>query len=171
MTWSALRCEPIGQPLTAVDRPTRVGRPDFTPRDARVLAGVSRSVAEGIRQSLLVAAAAATDHGAAPGLLMLGRKGDVQLATPAAARYLDELGCEPGSALPLVVRAVAAVARRSARSPRVRPDTARARGPAPCRARAVDNSHRAMARPSPCTTTRATSFEKTGARTRRDLVT
>jgi DNA-binding CsgD family transcriptional regulator len=107
------------------------GRPDFSGREAGVLAGLSRSVAEGIRRSLLVEAASTDDDAATPGLLLVGRRGDVELVTPAARRYLTELGFEPEGPLPLVVRAVTAAARHSARSQSTAPRPTRAHTRAP----------------------------------------
>jgi DNA-binding CsgD family transcriptional regulator len=91
---------------------------DFTPAEARLIARLSRPIAEGLRASIRLDAARRHDHAAAPGLVLLGRYDDIQLVTPPARVLLDELArADPAvpHALPFALRSLAAVARRHAR--------------------------------------------------------
>ena len=93
--------------------------PDFTEREVRLLARLSRPVAEALRTSLRVDAARRDDHGYAPGMVLLGCRNEVELVTPPAERFLDRLrGQSPAThqPIPLPVLIVASMARRSARS-------------------------------------------------------
>lgn len=98
--------------------------PDFTARDVRMLARLSRPVAEALRTSLRVEAARRGDHGHAPGMIVLGRRNEVELVTPAAEVFLDLLrGQSPATHQPVPppVLTVASMARRLARSPEAGP--------------------------------------------------
>ena len=57
---------------------------DFMPDEARLLARLSRPVAEALRSSYRVDAARRADQDRAPGLLVLDAHNDVELTTPAA---------------------------------------------------------------------------------------
>ncbi|MEV0289755.1 MULTISPECIES: helix-turn-helix transcriptional regulator [unclassified Kribbella] len=91
---------------------------DFTAAEARLIARLSRPIAEGLRASVRLDAARRQDHAAAPGLILLGRRDEIQLITPPARVLLDDLTrADPAAPrdLPLSVLALAAVARRHAR--------------------------------------------------------
>jgi DNA-binding CsgD family transcriptional regulator len=93
--------------------------PDFTAPEVRTLARLSRSIAEALRTSLRVDAARRGDHGDAPGMVLLGRRNEVELVTPSAEVFLDRLrGQSPKTyePVPLPVLTVALMARRNARS-------------------------------------------------------
>jgi DNA-binding CsgD family transcriptional regulator len=87
---------------------------DFTPREAAVIARLSRPIAEGLRASVRLEAARRCDHDA-PGLVLLGRHDEVQLVTPPARALLADLVRESPTApqeVPLPLPSLAAVARR-----------------------------------------------------------
>jgi DNA-binding CsgD family transcriptional regulator len=66
------------------------GQQDFTAQDASALASISGLVAEGIRGSLRFDAGRRGDaDGAAPGLMLLGPRNEVELITPPARELLD----------------------------------------------------------------------------------
>jgi DNA-binding NarL/FixJ family response regulator len=92
-----------------VFRETR--RPHFTTAEVQFVSSVAGLMADGLRRGLLLDAA----QGGAEdvGLLMLADDDEVTLATPAAQRWLDDLGTgdRAGARLPLVVPAVARQAR------------------------------------------------------------
>jgi DNA-binding CsgD family transcriptional regulator len=93
------------------------GSGEFTPAEARVMARLSRPIAEGLRASVRLDAARRNDHATAPGLILLGRRDEIQLVTPPARRLLDDLVRENLAApheLPLPVLSLASVARRHA---------------------------------------------------------
>ena len=93
--------------------------PDFTARDVRTLARLSRPIAEALRTSLRVDAARRGDHGHEPGMVLLGCRNEVELVTPPAEGFLDRLrGQSPATheLVPLPVLTVASMARRNARS-------------------------------------------------------
>lgn len=90
---------------------------DFTRRDAAVIGRLSRPIAEGLRASVRLEAARRCDHDA-PGLVLLGRRDEVQLVTPPARALLDDLVGESPTApreVPLPLPSLAAVARRQSR--------------------------------------------------------
>ena len=98
------------------------GRKDFTTADATLLARLSRPIADGLRSSLLVDAAGRGDEPGAPELVVLDRRGEVELITPPARPMFEELRAssarEPDDAPPTVVLAVAAAARAATRQGR-----------------------------------------------------
>ncbi len=92
------------------------GARNFTAGEVRLVASLAEVLAEGVRRATLyqAATAAAADHDAEPGLLVLGPDDTVRSSNRAADRWLDELRAGPGSGLPVVVHAAAARARRPA---------------------------------------------------------
>ncbi|WP_165949148.1 helix-turn-helix transcriptional regulator [Kribbella turkmenica] len=91
---------------------------DFTHREAGVVARLSRPIAEGLRASIRLDAARRCDNDAAPGLVLLGRRDEVELVTPPARALLDDLAGESSSRphkVPLPLPSLAAVARHHAR--------------------------------------------------------
>jgi DNA-binding NarL/FixJ family response regulator len=112
------------------------GRPSFEPREARLVASLSRSLAEGIRRaSVLVDVTSGVPRGAEPGVgvLLLAEDNSVDLADDAAEEWLEELRDErpPERPVPPIVDAVANRARAAARGTAVGgsdlPATARVR--------------------------------------------
>ena len=90
---------------------------DFTRADAQLMARLSKPIAEGLRASIR-ADAARRGHGvAAPGMIVLDRRDEIELITPPAEVLLDSLRDEAAASatLPMPVCAVAATARRYAR--------------------------------------------------------
>lgn len=85
---------------------------DFTREDARLLARLSRPIAEGLRASIRGDAAHRSADGA-PGMLVLDPHDEIELMTPAAQRLLEPLHGNPRSTLPLPVLTAAATARRN----------------------------------------------------------
>ena len=88
--------------------------PHFTPAEVRFVASLAGALADGLRRAALIGDA--VDGGGDTGLLVLAADGTVEMANPAAGRWLDELGAEdrPGGHLPLAVRAAASRARAAA---------------------------------------------------------
>ncbi len=88
------------------------GRPLFTAAEVSFVASLADVLADGLRQALLLRAAAPRGDGET-GLLVLGPDDGVALADRAADRWLDALGTGDagGVRLPVAVRAVAARAR------------------------------------------------------------
>jgi DNA-binding CsgD family transcriptional regulator len=112
------------------------GRRPFAAADTRLVASVARQLAEGIQRALSASALAAGDPadggGDEPGagLLLLADDNSIDVADPAAERWLDELRADrPEAHLPPVVTAVAARARTAAtgHGDHGTPDLARAR--------------------------------------------
>ena len=90
-------------------------RPHFTPAEVRFVASLAGALADGLRRAALLGDA--LDGGDDDtGLLVLAADGTVEMANPAAGRWLDELGAgdRPGGHLPLAVRAAASRARAAA---------------------------------------------------------
>jgi DNA-binding CsgD family transcriptional regulator len=89
-------------------------RPTFTPAEVRFVASLSAPLADGMRRAILLGdIEGGTDDDA--GLLVLAPDDTVELANPAARRWLDELGSEAhDTSLPIVVQAVAARTRHTA---------------------------------------------------------
>jgi DNA-binding CsgD family transcriptional regulator len=89
--------------------------PHFTPAEVRFVASLAGALADGLRRAALLGDA--VDGGDDDtGLLVLAADGTVEMANPAAGRWLDELGAgdRPGGHLPLAVRAAASRARAGA---------------------------------------------------------
>ena len=84
---------------------------DFSRDEARLMARLSRPIAEGLRLSIRADAARRPHDLEAPGLLVLDRRDDVELLTPQARRLLEPLGDPASLTLPMPVLAVAATAR------------------------------------------------------------
>ncbi len=84
----------------------------FTQADADVLAQVAPVIAEGIRASLRFDAARRVEGSEAPGLIVLGPSGEVELLTPPAVPLLELVGGPEldldGGELPAAVQALAA---------------------------------------------------------------
>jgi DNA-binding CsgD family transcriptional regulator len=99
-------------------------RPHFTPAEVRFVASLAGALADGLRRAALLGGAvdSAVDGGGDDGggddtgLLVLAADDTVEMANPAAGRWLDELGAggRPSGHLPLAVRAAASRARAAA---------------------------------------------------------
>jgi len=89
--------------------------PHFTPAEVRFVASLAGALADGLRRAALIGDAVDGGDGDT-GLLLLAADGTVEMANPAAGRWLDELGAgdRPGGHLPLAVRAAASRARAAA---------------------------------------------------------
>jgi len=89
--------------------------PHFTPAEVRFVASLAGALADGLRRAALIGDAVDGGDGDT-GLLVLAADGTVEMANPAAGRWLDELGAgdRPGGHLPLAVRAAASRARAAA---------------------------------------------------------
>jgi len=89
--------------------------PHFTPAEVRFVASLAGALADGLRRAAL-SGDAVDGGGDDTGLLVLAADGTVEMANPAAGRWLDELGAgdRPGGHLPLAVRAAASRARAAA---------------------------------------------------------
>ena len=102
----------------SLDLIRRADRPDFGPREVRLLRRVAPHVGAGLKAAALRARAAAGGDGpAAPGVLTLAPDGRVLSATPAAALWLADLeDLHPAwrdGAPPVPVRMVAGALRRA----------------------------------------------------------
>ena len=64
---------------------------DFTADDARIMARISRPIAEALRSSYRLDAARRSDEDRAPGLLVLDGNDDVELTTPTTQALLEQL--------------------------------------------------------------------------------
>jgi DNA-binding CsgD family transcriptional regulator len=89
--------------------------PHFAPAEVRFVASLAGALADGLRRAALIGDAV-DGGGGDTGLLVLAADGTVEMANPAAGRWLDELGAgdRPGGHLPLAVRAAASRARAAA---------------------------------------------------------
>ena len=106
------------------------GRAHFESTDASVLASLVPYLAEGLRRAILLTALSGVGaDDSAAGLILLEEDNSIEVANPAARRWLDELGGR--TRLPVVVRAVAARARSAAAGERGGDSFARARVQAP----------------------------------------
>jgi DNA-binding CsgD family transcriptional regulator len=83
--------------------------PAFGDVDAEFVAGVSATLADGVRRAILLAAVPTAEGADAPGLIVLDKTGAIDAMTPAGERWLDEMiSPEPASGgLPQIVNAVA----------------------------------------------------------------
>jgi len=90
------------------------GEPDFDQAEIELVLSVTRSIARGVRRALLLGDLDAADPATAPGLVLFDERGEVEAATPAAERWLEQL-VDPqpgrGGGIPHVVYAVAARSR------------------------------------------------------------
>lgn len=111
-----------GRAWGAVHMARREDRRDFTRADAGVLAHVAGTIADGIRTALRFDAARRPDDPSAPGLVVLGAGGEVQLVTEPARALMPALrGPAPPGAderPPTALLAWAAHARQAARAGR-----------------------------------------------------
>ena len=91
-------------------------RPHFTPAEVRFVASLAGPLADGLRRAALRGGAVDGGGDDDTGLLVLATDDTVEMANPAAGRWLDELraGDPPGGHLPLAVRAAASRARAAA---------------------------------------------------------
>jgi DNA-binding CsgD family transcriptional regulator len=91
---------------------------NFQQADARLMARLSRPIAEGLRTSLRVDAARRSDEDGAPGMILLGRHNEVELVTAPARRLLEPLYYDnprSESTLPMPILSIAATARQERR--------------------------------------------------------
>lgn len=89
---------------------------DFERPHARLMARLSRPIAEGLRACVRADAARRADGDCAPGMIVLGAGNEIELVTSPAERLLDPLRRQsPATAttLPLPVAALAAIAREA----------------------------------------------------------
>ena len=111
----------------AVHIARRDHRRDFTLDEAKVLARVTASIADGIRTSLRFDAARQAHDGTAPGLVVLDANNDVQLVTPPAHELLDAMRnpaiARTDETPPTALLALAGFARRRSHDPDRRADT------------------------------------------------
>jgi len=86
-------------------------RPYFSPSEVRLVTSLTGLISDGLRRSLLLDDACADRHDT--GMLVLDPDDGVDLANQAVENWVDELGIgtRAGTALPLVIRAVARQAR------------------------------------------------------------
>ena len=96
---------------------------DFTLEDARLLARLSRPIAEALRNSYRFDAARRSHEDRAPGLLMLGAHDDVEVITPPATALLEQLVREDPAhrRVPAAAIALAADVRNHGRAGRTAP--------------------------------------------------
>ncbi|MHB8508072.1 MAG: helix-turn-helix transcriptional regulator [Candidatus Dormibacteria bacterium] len=90
------------------------GRPDFTSLEAEFLASLGRHLAHGLRTSLLLPAAEASDDTEGPGRIVLDAHDSIEAMTRAAERWIAELGASEqpdATAPPAPVLAIAAQTR------------------------------------------------------------
>jgi DNA-binding CsgD family transcriptional regulator len=108
-----------GRAWGAVHIARRADQRDFAPADAAALARVAGAIADGIRTSLRFDAARRAQGAGAPGLVILGATGEVELITPPARELIAALRSpvvtDSEETPPTVLLALAAHARRSAR--------------------------------------------------------
>jgi DNA-binding NarL/FixJ family response regulator len=98
----------------------RRGSSHFSAQEARVMARLSRPIAEGWRASILAETARRPQHDRAPGLVILGPHDEIELITPAAREMLELLRCQSPAVLssdtpPTAMRALAGIARGQGR--------------------------------------------------------
>jgi DNA-binding CsgD family transcriptional regulator len=92
---------------------------DFQQGDARLMARLSRPIAEGLRTCLRVDAARRSDEESAPGMVVLGPRNEVELITPPAHRLLEPLHRDStprATAVPVPILTLAATARQQRHS-------------------------------------------------------
>lgn len=125
------------------------GQPRFDERETGFLRAISAPVAEGVRRALLLGEAREPESPAAPGLLLVTPSLEVESATAAGERWLDELpGAGPG-VLPAAVMSVAGTvfaAGTATAGPRWSCACARGRAPGWC---CTARAWRATGRPGP----------------------
>lgn len=90
------------------------GAPWFNDEEVRFLASLSTSLAEGFRRAILAPGIHVEDATSdAPGLVVLGPRGELVSISPQAERWIGELVEEPAPSGPHEARAVQAVAARA----------------------------------------------------------
>ena len=90
-------------------------RPHFSTAEVGLVAALAATLADGVRRAMLVDDGAG-DGPSDTGVLVLAADNTVELANPAAARWMEELSLpgQPADELPVGIRAVAAQTRRVA---------------------------------------------------------
>ena len=90
-------------------------RPHFTTAEVGLVAALAATLADGVRRAMLVDGGVG-DGPSDTGVLVLAADNTVELANPAAARWMEELSPpgQPAAELPVGIRAVAAQTRRVA---------------------------------------------------------
>ncbi len=93
---------------------------DFTPEEARVMARLSRPIAEALRHSYRFDAARRADEDRAPGLLVLDANDEVEFTTPPAVALLESLAIDDPihRSVPIPALTLAADVRRQGREGR-----------------------------------------------------
>ena len=93
---------------------------DFTPEDARVMARLSRPIAEALRHSYRFDAARRADEDRAPGLLVLDANDEVEFTTPPTRALLESLAIDDPlhRSVPIPALTLAAEVRRQGRAGR-----------------------------------------------------
>ncbi|HET6917118.1 MAG TPA: helix-turn-helix transcriptional regulator [Acidimicrobiales bacterium] len=102
-----LRVDGLSWGLLCLHRAER--SPSFTASDAGLLARLSSHAGEGLRRSVIAEAAIQDWSPDGPGVAVIGAGDELESVTPAAARWLAELGeldIPQGEGLPTVVQAV-----------------------------------------------------------------
>ena len=96
---------------------------DFTADDARIMARISRPIAEALRSSYRLDAARRSDEDRAPDLLVLDGNDDVELTTPTTQALLEQLVLDDPvhRKVPSAALSLAADVRRKGRSGRSAP--------------------------------------------------
>ena len=96
---------------------------DFTPDEARVLARLSRPIAEALRHSYRFDAARRADEDRAPGLVVLDANDEVEFTTPPAVALLESLANDDPirRSVPIPALTLAADVRRQGREGRSAP--------------------------------------------------
>jgi DNA-binding CsgD family transcriptional regulator len=96
---------------------------DFTPEDARVMARLSRPIAEALRHSYRFDAARRADEDRAPGLLVLDANDEIEFTTPPAVVLLESLAIDDPihRSVPIPALTLAADVRRQGREGRSAP--------------------------------------------------
>ena len=85
--------------------------PDFSDADTLALARLVDALTEGLRIGIVLGAVMSDEITDGPGLLLLDRDAQITATTPAAERWLDELGRDSAlGGVPEVVRSVASAA-------------------------------------------------------------
>jgi DNA-binding CsgD family transcriptional regulator len=108
-----------------------LGGPDFAPREVDLLASLSNDLAEAFQRASIapgLSPDAPTPRDGDRGLLLLDEEDRLEMADEAAGAWLDELRDRDAGDLPLVVAAVAHVARAAAAGRSDVVATARVRG-------------------------------------------
>ncbi len=98
----------------------------FSPAEADFIAGLSDTVARGLRAAIVTSAATGErDHRDGPAVVIVGPDGTVRSATPAAQQHLADLGSADADQLPMPLHALVSATRafrdgRQVAAPRTR---------------------------------------------------